>query len=135
MLGSKSNKAATATLIAKGTTVRGEIEIESDLHVDGTLEGTVSVKGDVSVGPDGKILGTLKAKNLTVGGRVDGTVTVEGLLRVLNGGRVGDDVRYDALEVQNGGVIEGRSGRIGQESDKGAVAGDKPSKDRTVGQA
>jgi len=138
MLGSKKGVktgTGTATLIAKGTSVKGEIENESDLHVDGTLEGTITVRGDVSVGPEGKILGTLTAKNLTVGGHVEGHVTVEGLLRVLAGGRVCDDVHYDALEVQNGGVIEGRSGRLDQKSDKGAVTGANGAKERPVGQA
>lgn len=135
MLGSKSSKTGTSTLIAKGTTVRGEIDDEGDLHVDGSLEGTVSVRGNVSVGPEGKIVGTLTAKNLTVGGQVQGNVTVEGLLRVLAGGRVSDDVHYDALEVQNGGLIEGRSGRLGQEAAKEAPAGANGAKEHPVGQA
>ena len=116
---SSSGGIVASTLIATGTTLRGELETEGNLHVDGTLDGEFVVDGDVSVGPEGVVSGSLKAKNLTVGGRVEGTIVVRGLLRVQSGGKVSDDVRYDALEVENGGVLEGRSGRIGEEAMSG----------------
>ena len=133
---SSSGDIVTATLIASGTTLRGELETEGNLHVDGALDGDFAIDGDVAVGPEGSITGTLKATNLTVGGRVEGTVVVKGLLRVLSGGKVSDDVRYDALEVENGGVIEGRSGRIGEKKGTGGDEDeDSPKAGRAIGQA
>ena len=41
--------AAITTLIAEGTTIRGDIEFEGGLHLDGEVEGAIAARGDKAV--------------------------------------------------------------------------------------
>ena len=45
------------TTIALGTMVKGTITVEGDLRLDGIIEGNVSCRGKVVIGPQGRIKG------------------------------------------------------------------------------
>ena len=47
------------TTIALGTMVKGAITVEGDLRLDGIIEGNVSCKGKVVIGPQGRIKGNV----------------------------------------------------------------------------
>ncbi len=107
MFGSKSKPAAEPTLIGRGAVIEGTLRAQGRIQVDGRIEGTLDVKGEVSVGPSGSVVGELHADQLAVGGNVTGKIHVRAHLHVLAGGSVRGDVRYDTLQVDRGGVIDG----------------------------
>lgn len=65
------------TTIALGTMVKGTITVEGDLRLDGIIEGNVSCRGKVVIGPQGRIKG-----NVTCTGAV-----LHGCYREIFGGR------------------------------------------------
>ncbi len=46
---------ANATIIADGTEIRGEIRVESNLHVDDKFSDTINSKSIISLGKNGFI--------------------------------------------------------------------------------
>lgn len=92
--------------------VEGTLRVKGMLQLDGTIQGTLIAEGHVSVGPDGKVLGDVQADNLSIAGRIEGTVNARGHLHVLASGVVQGGARYASLEVDRGGVMDGRASRF-----------------------
>ena len=74
--------------------LRGELFIEGDLRVAGTVEGNLEVTGDVEITGGGKVNGDVTAYNrLTVGG---------------DASLIAGDVRVKRLTVEDGATFSGK---------------------------
>ena len=104
------------TVIASGSVVAGSLRVRGMVQVDGTIEGTLIAEGHVSVGPEGKVMGDVTADDLSIGGLVVGTLHARGHLHGLPSGIVRGEVRYTTLEIDRGGVMDGRASRVPGES-------------------
>lgn len=116
---SKKQTTGSITVIAAGTVVEGTLRVKGMLQLDGRIEGTLIADGHVSVGPEGRVLGDINADKLSIAGRVEGTVNARGHLHVLATGVVQGGAHYASLEVDRGGVMDGRASRL---DDKATVA-------------
>jgi len=103
----QSRKPAVASLIAEGVTVRGDIVTESDLHLDGGVEGDVSV-GRLTLGETGWIQGVVTAEAVEIRGRVTGTISAR-QVRLCATAHVDGDIRHSELAIDAGAHFEGRS--------------------------
>lgn len=97
----------SVTILAADTELQGDLRVRGALRVDGAVYGNVTSDGDVSLGAGARILGEVRARSLSVGGRIDGIVRVRDHLRVLRGGMVRGHARYQSLEIERGGVMDG----------------------------
>ncbi|WP_440224111.1 bactofilin family protein [Dokdonella sp. MW10] len=103
--------AAITTLIAEGTTIRGDIEFAGGLHLDGTVEGAVNGQGDKAVltlSDKGCVKGEIRAPNAVINGRVEGDVFVGERLELALNARVDGNVYYKLLEMAAGAQINGK---------------------------
>jgi cytoskeletal protein CcmA (bactofilin family) len=100
------------TVIAGGSVVVGTLRVRGMVQVDGTIEGSLLAEGHVSVGPEGRVIGDVVADDLSIGGNVEGSLHARGHLHVLPSGCVRGEVRYTTLEVDRGGVMDGRASRV-----------------------
>jgi cytoskeletal protein CcmA (bactofilin family) len=66
---------ATELSIAPGGMFKGEIEVE-DVEIAGTIDGTLTARGNLIVRASGKVLGTARCRRLQVedGGQITGRV-------------------------------------------------------------
>jgi cytoskeletal protein CcmA (bactofilin family) len=104
------------TVIAAGSVVEGTLRVKGMLQLDGTIQGTLIAEGHVSVGPQGKILGDVTADNLSIAGCIEGTVNARGHLHVLAKGIVRGGANYASLEVERGGIMDGRAARLDEKA-------------------
>ena len=72
----------------------GELFIEGDLHVSGTVDGTLEATGNIEIAGAGKVSGTVTAYNRLVVGS-------EATL-------IGGDVRVARLTVEDGATFSGK---------------------------
>src|SRR4051812_44050765 len=114
MFGKRQRSATALTVIAAGTTVEGTLRGRGMVQVDGTVDGTLIAEGQVSVGPEGRILGEVTADQLSVGGKVEGALHARGHLHVLASGSVRGNARYTSLQIERGGVMDGTASRVEQ---------------------
>ena len=117
MFGKRQN-ANAITVIAAGSQVVGTLRVKGIVQVDGSIEGTLIAEGHVSVGPEGRILGEVTANELSVGGCIEGTLLAKGHLHVLATGKVQGEARYATLEVDRGGVMDGRASHVEESARK-----------------
>ena len=59
------------TLLAKGVQLKGEIRVEGTVRIDGRLDGDIHTKGQVIVGEDGLVQGTIAAGIVVSSGRAN----------------------------------------------------------------
>jgi len=101
-----------ASLIGATTSVTGNIEFSGGLRIDGTVKGCVHcVDGEkggmLVISENGRIEGEVRAGHLVVAGRIDGPVCAANLIELQPKARITGDVRYRALEMHHGAVVEG----------------------------
>ena len=66
---------ATELMIAQGGVFKGEVEVE-DAEIAGTIDGTLTARGNLVVRATGKVLGTARCRRLQVedGGQITGRI-------------------------------------------------------------
>lgn len=101
-----------ASLIGATTSVTGDIEFSGGLRIDGTVKGSVHcVDGEkggmLVVSENGRIEGEVRAGHLVVAGRIEGPVCAANLIELQPKARITGDVRYCALEMHHGAIVEG----------------------------
>ena len=66
---------ATELIIAPGGIFKGEVEVE-DTEIAGTIDGTLTARGNLIVRASGKVLGTARCRRLQVedGGQITGRI-------------------------------------------------------------
>lgn len=97
------------TVIGKNTKIKGEVGGTGNLRVDGEIEGSLALTGNVIIGETGLVLGDVKAESLDVSGTVKGNVTAQGALTIHSTGQLIGDVKVNAFQIEDGGIFKGRS--------------------------
>lgn len=103
--------ASISTLIAEGTTIRGDVQFSGGLHLEGAIEGSISAEGADSVltlSDKGRIQGEVRVSNAVVNGRVVGDIFVGERLELAGNARVEGNVHYKVLEMAAGAQVNGR---------------------------
>lgn len=113
MFGKKGTPEQTAnfekidTLIGKGTSFQGNIVATGTIRIDGEFNGDVKVKGDIVIGEEGKVEGTIDARNVLVGGYVKGNVAAVGKVDLAPTAKLFGDIKVKNLIVEDGAVFKG----------------------------
>lgn len=99
-----SNK---ATLISAGTEVRGDIQSDHDLRIDGTVYGHVRSTARIVVGPGGSVEGDIESSHADVMGRVSGDIRVRELLQLRGDCTVEGNITAGKLQVEPTATFNG----------------------------
>ena len=85
---------ATELSISPGGVFKGEVEVE-DAEVAGTIDGTLTARGNLNVRATGRVLGTARCRRLQVedGGQITGRIEM-----LTEGVRVPEQVHSDAAD-------------------------------------
>lgn len=94
-------------VIDAGTTIRGRIEGEEDLHVEGRVEGEIRLMGGLFVGADAVVEATIQAHRVEVSGIVVGDVTAEEAVILTSTARVVGSVKGGVLSMAEGAAVRG----------------------------
>ncbi len=142
MFGSKKNKEANTNndnssnlksrslnTLVEGTTITGDIKAESDIRIDGKINGTLSCEAKVIIGPTGTVEGEITCVNAVIEGRFDGNLVVKEILSLKETAIINGDASYDKLIVQQGAVINAAIKRNNHSGNNGATKNLKISED------
>jgi cytoskeletal protein CcmA (bactofilin family) len=97
----------TINILGPGAVVKGEIQVNGDFRIDGTLNGTIQCKGKIVVGPTGKIDGEIQCQNADFSGEVTATVKVSELLTLKETARFHGDITTGKLAIEPGAKFSG----------------------------
>jgi len=101
----EENKVMERNVIAKNTTIVGDIKSEGDFRIDGTLEGTLKTNGRVIIGLEGFIKGNVEATNADIEGKFSGQLVVSKTLTMKTTANISGDVTVGKLSVEPGAAF------------------------------
>jgi cytoskeletal protein CcmA (bactofilin family) len=102
---SKSSKnpgseGTSVNLIASGTSITGDIRSNGDFRIDGTLNGTIVVKGKLVVGSSGHIEGQIECQQADISGEIKGRLNVSELLSLRASARITGDIFTGKISIE-----------------------------------
>ncbi len=104
---SNNDVATEFNRIVAGTSIHGQVETKGDIRVDGTIVGTLDIKGKLVLGKSGKIEGEIKCKNAEVMGSIEGEINVSELLSLKETSSLKGDIITNKISIEPGASISG----------------------------
>jgi len=95
------------SVIAPGMTVRGDIDSDGTVKVEGIVEGQVQARNQVLVAKGGTVQGDIDARESIVGGTVQGSIRASERVEVQAGATVRGDITTRRIAVAEGGNLNG----------------------------
>lgn len=109
--------------IVAGTTLKGDLITNSDIRIDGTLNGTLNAQGKLVLGATGRIEGDIICKNAEIQGSIKANLKVEELLSLKATAIVQGEIITNKIAIEPGAKI---SGTINMDKQIGHLKVDKP---------
>jgi len=97
-----------ATLIAAGTTLKGDISSNGDIRIDGTLQGNIQCQAKVIIGSNGSVEGDISGQQADIMGKVAGTIKVKELLQLKGGSYVNGNLYAGKLQIEPSANFNGQ---------------------------
>lgn len=97
-----------ATLISAGTTLKGDIQSNSDLRIDGTIIGNVTSSSKIVIGATGTVEGDISGTQADIVGKVSGNVKTKDLLQLRGDCIVNGNVYAGKLQVEPTATFNGQ---------------------------
>lgn len=93
-------------VIGEGVSVVGSFTVPGRASIFGSLQGELDAD-EVMVGPNGRVVGLLKARHVELLGEARETVVATERLVVKGTGKVDGQITYGEIEVERGAFVKG----------------------------
>ena len=103
-----STDSKTASVFAQDLVVRGDVENQGDLRIEGQLHGNVAGHGMITIAEQGEVHGNVDGRLVVVMGRVEGNVKGAEKVEVLEKATVKGDVTSARISVEEGASVSGK---------------------------
>jgi cytoskeletal protein CcmA (bactofilin family) len=101
-----SARAGSAS-VGKSMRLRGELYSDEELYLDGEVEGTIEVRHRLTIGPNGKVKASVKARELVVSGSIHGNVEATERISIMTGASIVGDVKTAGIVIEDGAYFKG----------------------------
>ena len=102
------SKQDTLCILGNGSHWSGLLEFEGSARIDSDFHGDIRTKGQLIIGPDAEVRGTLDVGELDVFGRVRGDVVAGRKLTLRAGASVEGNLDVGRIEAEEGSLLNGR---------------------------
>jgi len=114
-------------VLGKSVVVKGQIISREDLTIDGEVEGTVELQEHrLTVGPNGKVTASIKARELVVLGSVQGNVETSDKIDIRKEARLVGDIKTARIVIEDGAYFKGNIDITRAETSRTATAQKSP---------
>jgi cytoskeletal protein CcmA (bactofilin family) len=103
------------SFIGANSNFKGDIDTKGTLRVDGTVDGNVNADW-VILGEKAFLKGNITARGIIIGGRVEGNLKAKEIVEIKPKGQVSGDISTSKLTIIEGGIFDGRSSMMKDES-------------------
>ena len=103
-----SARTSSASVVGPTTKLRGRITGDGDLQVEGSIEGEVSVSGQLKIGEAASVSADVQAASVEVDGSLNGDIQAGEAVRIGAGAHVQGTIRGASVSVAEGATISGR---------------------------
>jgi cytoskeletal protein CcmA (bactofilin family) len=98
-------KTMERNVVAKNTSIVGDIISEGDFRIDGYLDGTIKTNGRVIIGAEGSVKGKIESTFADIEGKFSGELLVQETLTVKATAHISGDVIIGKLSVEPGATF------------------------------
>jgi cytoskeletal protein CcmA (bactofilin family) len=96
------------SVLGRGTRIRGRIQGDGDLRVEGAIEGSVSVSGEIVIEEGAEVQGNVDAAAVTIFGGLTGDVSTRGSIVVRASAKVSGNLGGPEVSLDEGAEFSGR---------------------------
>jgi cytoskeletal protein CcmA (bactofilin family) len=94
--------------IGKSVMIKGELSGSEDLYFDGEAEGSVDLhEHTLTVGPNGRIRATIRAREIIVHGKVEGNVRASEKVELKKSCMLTGDISTQRIVIEDGAFFKG----------------------------
>jgi cytoskeletal protein CcmA (bactofilin family) len=124
---SESHETARTAVLGKSVIVKGQIFSREDLTIDGEVEGTVELQEHrLTIGPNGKVRASVKARELVVLGTIHGNVETTDKIDIRKEAKLVGDIKTARIVIEDGAYFKGNIDIVRAESPRAATPQPKP---------
>ena len=96
------------SLIAAGTSLKGDITSNGDIRIDGSLQGNIHCTAKVVIGANGTVEGDISGQQADIMGKVTGTIKVKELLQLKGGSIINGNLYAGKLQIEPSANFNGQ---------------------------
>lgn len=100
------------TTIAVGTILKGTVDVEGSLRIDGTIEGDITCHQTVVLGPQGKVTGNVTSVSAILQGTLKGDIHITDKLILKSGCNMNGDIYTSKLEIEPTACFNGNCNTV-----------------------
>jgi cytoskeletal protein CcmA (bactofilin family) len=105
--------------VGKSVFFKGQLTSREDLYIDGEVEGSIEMlEHRLTVGPNGKLLAGIKAREIVVLGTVHGNVEASEKIEIRREARLIGDLKTARIVIEDGAYFKGSIDIVRQEPKK-----------------
>jgi cytoskeletal protein CcmA (bactofilin family) len=103
----EANAPGKLNQIVEGTEIKGTFNSDSNMRVDGKIDGTIDITGKLVLGVNGYIEGDIVCENAEIEGTFKGNIKVRGFLVLKATAKIYGDIYTQKFSVEPGAVFTG----------------------------
>jgi cytoskeletal protein CcmA (bactofilin family) len=118
---------AGQAVLGKSVIVKGQIFSREDLTIDGEVEGTVELQEHrLTVGPNGKVVASVKAREIVVLGTIHGNVETTDKIDIRKEAKLVGDIKTARIVIEDGAYFKGNIDIVRAEAPRPAAPKPQP---------
>ncbi len=88
-------------------TVKGEVHSREELYIDGEVQGSIELQHRLTIGPNGKIRASVKAREVVVHGTIQGNVQASEKIILREKASLVGDIKTAGIVIEDGAYFKG----------------------------
>jgi cytoskeletal protein CcmA (bactofilin family) len=102
------NAETAKTIIGEDVEISGNVKCESNIQLNGKLNGDLTCGGQAMVGDTSAVKGNLNIETISIMGQVNGNITAKDKIELKSTARLHGDIRAKRLTVEDGVTFIGK---------------------------
>jgi len=96
------------SVVGPNTHFKGVVQGDGGLRIEGVMEGTVDITGNLVITESAKVFAEVKANNISIAGAIKGNISAS-RVEILDTGRVWGDLTIKSLLINEGAYLRGQT--------------------------
>lgn len=117
--GMNTDGSESSSYIGKNIQFKGELVGTEDLHIEGKVEGSVTMGGqNLSIGGSGEVSANIHAQNVLINGTLNGDIFADDLIEVCKSAKVQGNLIAPRIKLEDGGNFRGTIDMVTNDQEK-----------------
>jgi len=107
MFQKKLNEVNFDVIIGPSSIIKGDIESEGSIRIDGKILGNITSLGTVIISENAYVKGDIKSMNADIYGKCEGNVQVKGKINIFQNSSLMGDILAKSFNTKEGSMFKG----------------------------